>query len=177
MWGGQSLPCPPVTQKHVMSCCPARSCAVRCPRVLASAVPTTSYAPTTVTTPASPGSDSLYQAYLDPVGVRIAVPCTSVVTTTFAGTLQYAGPDDAAFSVVLQFYNMAAPGVLTKVAEPPSALIAVSATPMLPITAVQNVTLTPGDYVVLVGIRSAVGSVSVTVSGDLAITLIKQVAS
>lgn len=108
------------------------------------------------------------------------VNCESNVNITFAGTLAYdgtgEGDDDHVVILTLQYYNVAAPGLLNPVNVPLQATVrALADVDYVPFTAVQTATLTPGTYSaqLLVGSLDA-GPFTVSVSGTQSVFVVKK---
>jgi hypothetical protein len=111
------------------------------------------------------------------------VNCESNVNITFAGTLAYDGTaelaDNHVVTLTLQYYNVAAPGLLNPVYVPLQATVrALGDIDYVPFTAVQTSLLTPGTYsaqlVVTSGDVPPTTSFDVTISGTLSVFVVKK---
>jgi hypothetical protein len=110
-----------------------------------------------------------------------SVNCYTNVTIMFAGTIYYAAsalslPPTAVLTLTLQYYNVAAPGLVNKVAVPLQALVVGSATvdDVIPFTAVQTALLSTGTYNAQLVVSSGVGVPVLTVNGSLSVFMVRK---
>ena len=97
---------------------------------------------------------------------------------TFAGTLVYDGTDesdgDHVVILTLQYYNVAAPGLLNPVFVPLQATVrALADVDYVPFTAVQTATLSPGTYSAQLLVGSS-DTFIVSVSGTQSVFVVKK---
>lgn len=152
---------------HTMSFCCSRTCGSRCAgscrrsaisNIIFTDIGTQSF---------SVSSTSPYTVIPSQL---FSVNCPTNVNIQFAGTVYYdiaSSPQNAVLKFTLQYYNVAAPGIVNSVPVPLQALVRGSTTvqDVVPFTAVQTASLTAGTYSAQLVISVATTSPTPTVSG------------
>ena len=112
-----------------------------------------------------------------------SVNCYTNVTIMFAGTIYYAFnasslPPTKVLTLTLQYYNVAAPGLINKVAVPLQALVVGSTTveAVIPFTAVQTALLSTGTYSAQLVVSSGANVPDLTINGSLSVFMVRQTA-
>ena len=110
-----------------------------------------------------------------------SVNCCTNVNILFAGTIFYASivggaPPTTVLTLTLQYYNVAAPGLINKVAVPLKALIegSTSQTDVIPFTAVQTASLSTGTYSAQLVVSSTVNVPGLTVNGSMSVFMVRK---
>ena len=153
--------------------CSCRAAAVS--NVIFTDVPTDTFS-LTVTPPATTGSHGMAPQLF-------SVNCYTNVNIQFAGTITYpsetavpTNPSNPVLTLTLQYYNVATPGLINKVAVPLQAGLVQDVTnaDVVPFTAVQTALLSTGTYSAQLIVSSGVTVPSVSVNGSMSVFMVRK---
>lgn len=130
----------------------------------------------TVTPPATTGTHGMAPQLF-------SVNCYTNVNIQFAGTITYpsetdvpTNPTHPVLTLTLQYYNVATPGLINKVAVPLQAGLVqdLDNADVVPFTAVQTALLSTGTYSAQLVVSSTVTVPSVAVNGSMSVFMVRK---